>query len=47
VAAGFYAIAYNWNGETVISYRGTDRLGADLSSYPLALGNYNVEQVCA
>lgn len=23
-AAGFYAIAYNWNGETVISYRGTD-----------------------
>ncbi|QYU68928.1 hypothetical protein J4558_01960 [Leptolyngbya sp. 15MV] len=23
-AAGFYAIAYEWNGETVISYRGTD-----------------------
>ncbi len=23
-AAGFYAIAYQWNGETVISYRGTD-----------------------
>lgn len=23
VAAGFYALAYNWNGETVISYRGT------------------------
>ena len=22
-AAGFYAIAYNWNGETVIAYRGT------------------------
>ncbi|RWC64200.1 calcium-binding protein [Mesorhizobium sp.] len=22
--AGFYAIAYDWNGETVISYRGTD-----------------------
>lgn len=22
--AGFYAIAYNWNGETIISYRGTD-----------------------
>ncbi len=23
-AAGFYAIAYEWNGETVISYSGTD-----------------------
>jgi hypothetical protein len=23
-AAGFYAIAYNWNGQTVISYRGTN-----------------------
>jgi hypothetical protein len=22
--AGFYAIAYEWNGETVISYRGSD-----------------------
>ncbi len=22
-AAGFYAAAYNWNGTTVISYRGT------------------------
>lgn len=21
---GFYAIAYAWNGETIISYRGTD-----------------------
>lgn len=24
--AGFYAIAYDWNGETIISYRGTDHL---------------------
>jgi hypothetical protein len=24
--SGFYAIAYNWNGERVISYRGTDNL---------------------
>jgi hypothetical protein len=24
VNAGFYAIAYDWNGETVISYRGTN-----------------------
>lgn len=23
-AAGFYAVAYQWNGQTVISYRGTD-----------------------
>ncbi|WP_447971535.1 calcium-binding protein [Nitrospira sp. M1] len=23
-AAGFYAVAYEWNGETIISYRGTD-----------------------
>lgn len=23
-AAGLYAIAYDWNGETVISYRGTN-----------------------
>ena len=22
VAAGFYAVAYEWNGETIISYRG-------------------------
>ena len=26
--AGFYAVAYNWNGQTVISYRGTDNIGA-------------------
>jgi hypothetical protein len=25
-AAGFYGLAYEWNGETVISYRGTDNL---------------------
>jgi hypothetical protein len=41
--ANFYAIAYNWNGETVISYRGTNTF-ADALTYPLALGNYNVEQ---
>ncbi|WP_100260935.1 hypothetical protein [Qipengyuania seohaensis] len=23
-AAGFYGIAYNWSGETIISYRGTN-----------------------
>jgi hypothetical protein len=26
-AAGFFAQAYNWNGTTVISYRGTDNPG--------------------
>ena len=24
VDAGFYAIAYDWNGETIISFRGTN-----------------------
>jgi hypothetical protein len=24
VASGFYALSYSWNGQTVISYRGTD-----------------------
>lgn len=27
-AAGFYAIAYTWNGETVISYRGPASVSA-------------------
>ena len=48
--AGFYAIAYNWNGETIISYRGTDELQLlpldefDLTDpaygWGLASGNY-------
>jgi len=34
-AAGFHAVSYSWNGQTVISYRGTDTsslgaLGADV-----------------
>ena len=28
VSAGFYALSYTWNGQTVISYRGTDNIGA-------------------
>ncbi|WP_417411865.1 hypothetical protein [Hoeflea sp.] len=32
-AAGFYAVASQWNGETVISYRGTD------NANPLAEGS--------
>jgi Protein of unknown function (DUF2974) len=43
-AASFYAVAYHYNGETIISYRGTDGLGdlgADLS---IGLGNPNSAQ---
>ena len=29
-AAGFYAIAYEWNGETIISYRGTDNFPGEI-----------------
>src|ERR1700693_4510002 len=45
---GFYAIAYNWNGEKVISFRGTDSnvgfetpvLSGDLANgYGLAIGS--------
>jgi serralysin len=47
VSSGFYAIAYNWNGEKVVSYRGTDSnfglaipvLSGDLANgYGLAVG---------
>jgi hypothetical protein len=31
-SASFYAIAYNWDGGTVISYRGTDVLSSDLAA---------------
>ena len=41
-AAGFYAIAYDYNGEKVISYRGTDDLvGLDsdiLNGWPVGSG---------
>ena len=41
--AGFYAAAYEWNSETIISYRGTDS-GLELlvTDYPLA-GNDNFD----
>lgn len=31
VEAGFYGIAYSYNNETIISYRGTDQLPAAIS----------------
>lgn len=37
-AAGFYAVAYQWNGETIISYRRTDSKGELLGTdFPLRL----------
>ncbi len=47
-AGDFYAVAYEWNGETVISYRGTDEfddevLGVDL---PIALrGDFDEAEI--
>ena len=47
---GFYALAYSYNGETVISYRGTDDpfgavSGSDISNgWALGAGNYNATQ---
>jgi hypothetical protein len=42
VNAGFFASSYMWNGETVISYRGTDSLLSDAwYGYGLALGTYD------
>ncbi|HQU29583.1 MAG TPA: hypothetical protein PKZ24_10480 [Nitrospirales bacterium] len=39
-ASGFYAVAYEWNGETIISYRGTDSKGELLGTdYPLAFND--------
>ena len=38
--AGFYAVAYEWNGETIISYRGTDSKGELLGTdYPIAVND--------
>lgn len=39
-AAGFYAVAYQWNGETIISYRRTDSKGELLGTdYPIAVND--------
>jgi fermentation-respiration switch protein FrsA (DUF1100 family) len=38
-SAGFYAIVYEWNGTTVISYRGTDSFPVDRpTGYGIGLG---------
>ncbi|EZP82420.1 RTX toxin [Novosphingobium resinovorum] len=39
-AAGFYAVAYEWQGRTIIAYRGSDdgRLKDIALGYPTALG---------
>jgi len=42
--ASFYAIAYNWNGETIISYRGTDNLLVDAVTGYLTGAGYNSVQ---
>ncbi|GJL61950.1 MAG: hypothetical protein NPIRA04_06040 [Nitrospirales bacterium] len=40
-AAGFYAVAYEWDGETIISYRGTDNplVEGPLVDYPIAFND--------
>ncbi len=44
-AVGFYAAAYSYDGETVISYRGTDGISADFSDgYGIAVGHPEGEQ---
>jgi len=39
-AASFFAISYSWNGQTVISYRGTDDPSPDaINGYGIARGS--------
>lgn len=43
--ADFYAVAYEWNGETIISYRGTDNLLVDAATgYGVGAGIAGVPQ---
>lgn len=49
-AAGFYAVAYDWQGQTVISYRGTDNYDVTdptndvTNGWVLGGGNLNAPQ---
>ncbi|MFH1159085.1 MAG: hypothetical protein V1721_09465 [Pseudomonadota bacterium] len=50
-SAGFYGIAYEYNGQVIISYRGTDSMFGDgtigsdfLNAYGLATGDADTEQ---
>ena len=43
--AGFYAIAYDWNGETVVSYRGTDGLNDVTKGWTIGAGWTDQEQI--
>ncbi|MGY6646072.1 MAG: hypothetical protein ACXIVD_12705 [Salinarimonas sp.] len=45
IAASFYARAYTYNGEIIISYRGTDATFADLlNGWGLGVGDFNSPQ---
>ncbi|NML73643.1 hypothetical protein HHL25_05825 [Rhizobium sp. S-51] len=46
--AGFYAVAYRWNGQTIISYCGTDEgLGElVLTDLPIVSGDDNEAVIC-
>ncbi|MCC5621616.1 hypothetical protein LC574_09935, partial [Nostoc sp. CHAB 5715] len=45
-AAGFYAVAYNWNGQTVISYRVTDAITSRPWSDDPGSDPWNAEELC-
>lgn len=38
VNAGFYALSYDYNGETIVSYRGTDGLNDLLNGWTVGAG---------
>ncbi|MBU6338395.1 MAG: hypothetical protein KGQ36_00255 [Rickettsiales bacterium] len=44
-SSSFYAISYTYGGETIISYRGTDKISDDLTTgWTLGVGVYNSDQ---
>ncbi|HMJ07272.1 MAG TPA: hypothetical protein VK474_13515 [Chthoniobacterales bacterium] len=47
-AFGFFATAYSWNGETIISYRGTDAFLVDIvTGYPTGAGLVSAQSILA